>query len=196
MSINLAMNATMNVTMNATDTRVDPRVRRTRADVRRAAGELLLDEGWDAMTHAKVAAKAGYSRATIYAHWPRQTDLIVEAFKHYGEIPHHEPTGDLRADLIDELSKIRTVLVDRGLGRVLSTVAERAAANPELANLRDVIVADGTRIVRSLLAGHQRSEQIDVSASILVGTIFFLATMTDEPIADGTIAAIVDRAIG
>ncbi len=180
----------------APERRLDPRVRRTRSDVRRTAGELLLEAGLDAVTHAKVAAEAGYSRATIYAHWPRQIDLIVEAFKHYGAIPHHEPTGDLRADLIGELTKFRTVLVDRGLGRILSTVAARATSDPELAELRDAIVADGTRVIGSILDQHGDEDQTRVSTAVLVGTIFYLSTMTDEPISDDTIAGIVDRAIG
>lgn len=176
--------------------RVDPRVRRTRSDVRRAAGELLLDAGWDAVTHARVAAEAGYSRATIYAHWPRQVDLLIEAFNHLGAIPHHEPTGDLRHDLIGELTVFRTVLVDQGLARILATLADRAATNPELAEFRDSIVAEGNRCFHSIFRQHQSPEQAELSSALVLGTIYYLTTMTDEPISDDTIAGIVDRVLG
>lgn len=176
--------------------RIDPRVRRTRHDVRRAAGELLLDTGWDAVTHARVAAEAGYSRATIYAHWPRQIDLLIEAFNHLGAIPHHEPTGDLRRDLIGELTVFRTVLVDHGLARILATLADRAATNPELAEFRDSIVAEGNRFFLAIFRQHQSQEQAELSSALVVGTIYYLSTMTDEPISDATIAGIADRVLG
>ncbi len=176
--------------------RVDPRVRRTRTDVRRAAGELLLEEGWDAVTHARVASAAGYSRATIYAHWPRPIDLLIEAFNHLGAIPHHEPTGDLRQDLIAELTIFRTVLVDHGLARVLATLADRATTSPELAEFRDSIVAEGNRLFETIFCQHQSQEQARLSSALVLGTVFYLATMTDEPISDDTLVGIADRVIG
>lgn len=176
-------------------TRVDPRVQRTRRDVRRVAGELLRTEGLDAVTHMRVATEAGYSRATMYAHWPRPVDLLSEALRHFGHTPHHERTGDLRADLIGELTVLRSVLVDEGLGRVLSTVAERAVSNPELAELRDVMVAEGTRIIEATLVDHVDPGRARTATTLAIGSIFYLATMTDDPISDVTIAGLVDQII-
>ncbi|HYN56665.1 MAG TPA: helix-turn-helix domain-containing protein [Motilibacterales bacterium] len=83
---------------------VDPRVVRTRNDVLPVAVRVLVDEGWEAVTPSRVAKEAGYSRATVYAHWPERMDLLRDAFAHYGEMPHYEPTtGDPRADLRGEL---------------------------------------------------------------------------------------------
>ena len=55
----------------------DARVVRTRNDVSRAALHVLTEQGWDAVTHAHLARTAGYSRATLYKHWPTRTDLIT-----------------------------------------------------------------------------------------------------------------------
>ncbi|MBJ7383621.1 MAG: TetR family transcriptional regulator, partial [Mycolicibacterium sp.] len=41
---------------------------RTRADVSRAALQVLTSEGADALTHAHVAEIAGYSKTTLYTH--------------------------------------------------------------------------------------------------------------------------------
>ncbi len=177
-----------------TETRLDPRVRRTRSDVRRAAGRLLLTAGLDGVSHSRVAAEAGYSRATIYSHWPRQIDLILEAFRHFGHIPHHEPTGDLRRDLRAELAAFRDVLVDRGLGRALATVADRAGSDPDVAELRDTIVDDGTRVIRAILDHHLPPGRVAAASAMLVGTIFYLATMTDDPVTDAFLDAVVDQA--
>lgn len=75
----------------------DARVARTRADVAKAALEVLSNEGSEAVTHARVAELAGYSKTTLYSHWPARIDLIAMAIESLGEMPHHQRTGDLRA---------------------------------------------------------------------------------------------------
>ena len=70
----MAVNARMR--LNKAD---DPRVTRTPNEVLAEAINILVNDGWDAVTHAHVAAQSGYSRATIYAHWPRRIDLMRDA---------------------------------------------------------------------------------------------------------------------
>src|SRR4051812_6064740 len=84
------------------DTGEDARVARTRADVARSPLEVLTREGSEAVTHARVADVAGYSKTTLYTHWPARIDLIAMAIEALGEMPHHERTGDLRIDVIEE----------------------------------------------------------------------------------------------
>ena len=63
----------------ASESGEDARVSRTRADIARAAFGVLTSEGSDAVTHARVAEVAGYSKTTLYAHWPARHDLIALA---------------------------------------------------------------------------------------------------------------------
>src|ERR1700760_2101298 len=101
------------------DSSEDARVARTRADVARAALEVLTGEGSEAVTHARVAELAGYSKTTLYTHWPARVELITMAIESLGKMPHHERTGDLRADVIEELKVFRTGILDLRLDRVL-----------------------------------------------------------------------------
>ena len=64
---------------DGSDTVRDARVARTRADVSRAALQVLTTEGADALTHAHVADIAGYSKTTLYTHWPSRVELIALA---------------------------------------------------------------------------------------------------------------------
>ena len=105
----------------------DARVARTRADVARAALGVLTDEGSDAVTHARVAELAGYSKTTLYTHWPSRVDLIVLAVDALGELPHHERTGDLRADIIGELQAFRGGITEMRLDRILTGMAQWAS---------------------------------------------------------------------
>ena len=65
----------------------DARVARTRADVARAALEVLTHEDWDAVTHARVAEAAGYSKTTLYTHWPSKVDLVAMALGRHRRAP-------------------------------------------------------------------------------------------------------------
>lgn len=177
-------------------TDVDPRVRRTHARVREAAGALLLDEGWPAVTHARVAEVTGASKATLYAHWPTPLDLVREAFASIGEIPHHQPTGDLRADLVGETAKFRWVLADRGFDRVLAGLAERAMQDEEIAEVRDEVVADGAAVMRGVLADHGiEGEAAEVVTSHLLGAVIYRVVVAGLPLPDELVGALVDASL-
>ena len=109
------------------DSAEDARVARTRADVARAALEVLTAEGSEAVTHARVAEIAKYSKTTLYTHWPARIDLITMAIEALGEMPHHQRTGELRADVIAELKVFRKGVLDLRLDRVLASMAQWAS---------------------------------------------------------------------
>ncbi|APE26658.1 MULTISPECIES: TetR/AcrR family transcriptional regulator [Streptomyces] len=55
----------------------DRRVRRTRAALRQALVELVLDKGFHAVTVEEVTERADVGRATFYAHYRDKEDLLV-----------------------------------------------------------------------------------------------------------------------
>jgi AcrR family transcriptional regulator len=59
-------------------TTVDPRQARSRKAMLDAARELLAREGPAAVTHQRVARQAGVGRATVYRHWPRPEQLMLD----------------------------------------------------------------------------------------------------------------------
>jgi AcrR family transcriptional regulator len=60
------------------NTTVDPRQARSRKAMLDAARELLAREGPAAVTHQRVARQAGVGRATVYRHWPRPEQLMLD----------------------------------------------------------------------------------------------------------------------
>ena len=123
----------MSTSDDAMDERaMDARVVRTRHDVLNAALRVLLDEGWEAVTQPYLARVSGYSRATIYKHWPTRALLLQEAFTHLADMPHHTPTGDLRFDLIAELTAFRTAMAEHRLDRALAVLIDLTAFSPEM----------------------------------------------------------------
>jgi AcrR family transcriptional regulator len=169
----------------------DARVARTRADVARTAFTVLTTEGTDSVTHARVAELAGYSKTTLYAHWPARIDLIVVALDALGELPHHQRTGDLRADIIGELQIFRTAVVEIKLDRVLAGMAQWASVD-EMRVLRDKINGEGQRPLRTMLEERYAGVELEAAVSMLSGVVACPAIMFGTLPEDDAIAAAVD----
>lgn len=171
----------------------DARIVRTRTQVLDAALRLVITEGLDAVTHANLAAQAGYSKATLYNHWPTRTDLLRDAFRQLDDTPHSTaPTGDLRADLIRELTAFRDAMRHYGLDRAMAVLAEQAMFHPELAELRAELVVNGDRFVRELLSTRFRGAELRAATRMLSGSFFYSALMYGEIADDEEIITTID----
>jgi AcrR family transcriptional regulator len=176
---------------------VDARVIRTRNDILRATLKVLTSEGLDGLTHPHLAEVAGYSRATLYNHWPNRTALLRDAFAFHGAGRHSQPTGeDLRSDLIAELTMFRTEMERDGLDRALAVLAEVTAFDPDLADIRDHILADGEGVVRQLLAQVFEGDELDAAVLMLTGTLVNVAIVHGQSPSDQLIATAVDLVLG
>jgi len=175
----------------AGDTGEDARVSRTRADVARAALEVLTTDGSDAVTHARVAEIAGYSKTTLYTHWPARIDLIAMAIESLGDMPHHDRTGVLRDDLIGELKVFRAGVLDMRLDRVLSGMAEWASVE-QMARIRQKVNTDGQHQMYEMLGELFDGPALDAAVSMLTGVVACPAIMFGTVPDDAVIEAAVD----
>jgi AcrR family transcriptional regulator len=173
------------------DTVLDARVARTRSDVARAALEVLTHEGSDAVTHARVADVAGYSKTTLYAHWPARVDLIAVALDGIGEMPHHTRSGDLRSDLIGELTVFRQAVIEMRLDRLLAGMAQWASVE-EMRQIRDTINTGGQLPLRTMLAECFDGARLEAVVSMLSGIVACPSIMFGTLPDDETIDAAVD----
>lgn len=171
---------------------LDARVVRTRRDVLGATIDELVEGGWDAVTHARVAGRAGYSKATLYAHWPDRLTLVREAFAAFGGMPHHETTGDLRADLVGELVSFRSAMTLHRLDRALAVLAERAGPVPELVEVRDAFVREGERPMRLLLEPLLGGHRLEAVTAMLCGAVVHPVLLRGTVPSDAEIAVSVD----
>ena len=175
----------------AGDSGEDARVSRTRADVARAALEVLTTDGSDAVTHARVAEIAGYSKTTLYTHWPARIDLIAMAIESLGDMPHHDRTGVLRDDLIGELKVFRAGVLEMRLDRVLSGMAEWASVE-QMARIRNKVNTDGQHQMYEMLGELFSGAALDAAVSMLTGVVACPAIMFGTVPDDSVIEAAVD----
>ena len=176
----------------------DVRVERTRGSVLAAARRLLLDEGWDAVTHLRVAAASGVGRATVYRHWPTCADLLHDVLRREAEMSHTFPSGALRGDLVAELDALRRQLGDPALAGVLAVLIERSLHDPELARVKRSVVAEVSRALRQSLrraVDHgELPDSLDVDLAIgqLLGPLLYRRLASGETLTPAVVAAVVD----
>ncbi len=174
----------------------DPRVLRTRRDVVDAAVRIFATEGWAAVTHAEVARSAGYSKATVYAHWPTRLDLMrASVGRICDEADHPEPTGDLRADLVRGLVDFADDLAGGHLDRVLGGLLERSGSDPVVDELRQQLYEAGTRSLESVLRTHLPAQDVEPSLALLVGGVLARSAFQVRPSTSEFVEDLVDRVL-
>lgn len=178
------------------DDLIDPRVARTRRDVVDTAAHLLLESGWDAVTHGEVARRASYSKATLYTHWPTPLDLIAAAIEQICSVDHHPlVSGDLRRDLQAALADFAADLTTGHLDRLLAGVVERASTSDVVRELRGRLYATGTSSIRTILEAHLSPVDIEPAISMLTGAVLVRVTFEGEQAGGAFIADLVERVL-
>lgn len=174
---------------------VDPRVVRTRHDILGTALRMVVDEGPEALTHQHIAQVAGYSKATLYKHWASRAHLLRDAFDAFAaldEMPHHVPTGDIRADLVGEMRTFRWAIEQHRLDRMLAALIGLTASHPELEATRDLIVTEGEHVMRAVLGRVLAGARLDAAVHMLVGSVINAALLHGTVPTDDVISACVD----
>lgn len=105
-----------------------------------AAEELILDRGFGASTMESIAARAGYSRAAIYQHFPNRQKLLEALVRrktgvHQAQILERLPeTSDLATLLVESLVIVSTELIHDPLLMTLSEQTEDGTIAHLIAN--------------------------------------------------------------
>lgn len=178
---------------------VDPRVARTREAVLAAVRELVATAGIEAVTHAGVAEMAGVGRASVYRHWPDRTHLLLDAFAGISAPAIWRSSGDVQEDLASELGRLREVLGSSPFVPQFVALLGRAEWEPELAELKEEMLANGTGRVRlALHDGIARGEldsglDIDEAVAMLAGPLFFQRVLADRPLPEEFVAEVIER---
>ena len=175
---------------------VDPRVARTRRDVIDATSELLLADGWEAVTHAEVARRSGYAKATIYAHWPAQIDLVRASIDQICSEDHHPAiTGDLRVDLRVALLDFARDLSVGHLDRLLAGVIERGGRGSAVDEMRAKLYETGTRSLRTILESHLKASDVESSIGLLTGAVFVRVSFEGASATPAFVDDLIDRVL-
>lgn len=156
----------------------DPRIARTRELVTAAALELLQEDGPEAITHQRVAERAGIGRATIYRHWPDRQSLMLEALEALSLSIGVPEDLSLRDGLVFMLEMLCSRL-ESPSALAMSSLIARADWEPEMRSFLDGVLAHAEDEMKRLLQREVAEGTIamdvpfDTALSLFAGPLFY-----------------------
>jgi AcrR family transcriptional regulator len=110
------------------------RTARVRADVLRAAGDVLASEGFGHLDLADLARRAGVGKTTVYRRWGTVAALVADLLADMAEqsVPRTE-TGTLDGDLRANARLVQRTLTDPRQGSLFKAVIAAATCDPHTA---------------------------------------------------------------
>ncbi|WP_306215048.1 TetR/AcrR family transcriptional regulator [Actinoplanes sp. RD1] len=179
----------------------DPRFLRSRQAILHAARDLLLESGPTAVTHAQVAERARVGRATVYRHWERAEQLLLEAMTTVPMPFFHEPTVPTKDWIRRELTAMAEQLGLDDVRAVATTLASGALWDDTMDARRAQfagILAE--RLAAALDDAQARGEVILTTsardaAAMAIGPMYYRSTIERSP-ADPALVETVIAALG
>ncbi|MCW3819307.1 TetR/AcrR family transcriptional regulator [Micromonospora sp. DR5-3] len=177
-----------------------------------AARDLLLVDGYAALSIDEVADQAGVAKTTLYRRWPTKDHLIVAVVALMQDDVPILDTGDIRADLTDYLRQVADGLNtmrraglpesadDRSAG-VVAEIAAAAARHADLGTLIRAVFARRNAMAIGLLASAARRGALrtDLDVAVLfdqlVGPLYYRILVTGEPVDHPYLDLIIDGAL-
>ena len=189
------------VARETTDARkLDARVSRTRAAVLDAGARILFTDGWDRVTHVRVAERSGVARATIYRHWPTVEDLLVDVILSYpSPNPVGKLTGHTRADLISEIGRFVRNLQQSKLHEIIVTAMERACTGSrQMREMHSAITRISRGPIWAVVSAAVEAGELDpelteaTAAAHTLGPLLYLRLFNGDRVSRRHVAAAVD----
>lgn len=176
----------------------DPRVSRSRAAIIRAATDLLVDGGPNAVTIDAIVARSGVAKSTIYRHWESRDEVLLAVMESCAPVLDPPDPALSVADSLRRLGHtIAAYFNDPEWARVLPALLLLKSHAHGVAALEERLERDQQQVITQLIErgvqeGMLRPDAADHEAMTqLVGPIMF-AHLT------GTVAvdeAFVDRTV-
>jgi AcrR family transcriptional regulator len=163
-----------------------------------AARQLLVREGPGAVTHQRVAQQAGVGRATVYRHWPRSEQLVLDAMGGADLPLFKDPEAPVRAWLHRQLRQMADELAIPAVAAVSLTLAQSAMWDPEIAHRHDESIRTIVERIHAAVQLAVASEELATDAGpsdlavMLVGPIVYRTTMQRGVVSDDLIDRLID----
>jgi AcrR family transcriptional regulator len=153
---------------------------RARQAILRSAFDLCLARGYERTTVEAIAERAGVGKQTIYRWWPSKGAVIMDALNDVvGAASDFPDTGDVVADLREQMTSVSALLASPDFGPVYRGVIGAAQSDPELAKtlageiIQPRVAACIRRLERAREQGEIRPDaDVGVIVELLYGPIY------------------------
>lgn len=170
----------------------DPRVLRNCAAALAAARDLLVEQGWEAVTHVGVAARSGVGRTTLYRHWPDPASMLRDVVVAELDIKATPVTGHLREDLINATTVFHTMLHDPVMERVMRVHIERATVDPTFRRIKDDLFDRGRRSYDEIFTAAGVDTDVPRAMDRLLGPLLYRRMFAGEDFDSTYVTDVVD----
>jgi AcrR family transcriptional regulator len=178
-----------------------PRGTQARQRVLRAALEVLAERGLAGFTMEAVARQAGASKATVYRRWTSSGALLIDAMDAAFQPFPVPATGQLRADVIELLSRLVALLTDSPFPRLMAAFIDAAERDPALASLHaDLTHRRRQGLLQLLQAARGREEispstDLELAVDLFTAPFFYHRFIAHRPFPPGMVTAVVDHVL-
>lgn len=175
-----------------------PRNLEAQKSILSASYDLLLENGFQAVTVDKIAECAQVSKATIYKWWPNKAAVIMDGFLYAASERLPVPdTGSAYDDILIHATNLTKFLTSRE-GTIIKQLLGEGQFDSGLADAyRDRYFRPRRLEARSLLEkGVQRGElkkniDIDICIDLIYGPIFYRLLVTGEPLDESYVQQLI-----
>jgi AcrR family transcriptional regulator len=162
---------------SATRARPGGRSARVQAAVLDATLDELTDHGYDALSIAKVATRAGVHKTAVYRRWPSKGSLLAAALLDGSTELAFPDTGSLVGDLLalNITGPQADTTPDRlARGIAVTRALDAAGADPDVAKARSVLWDRRLAVVRHAVEQAKDRGEIaaEVDADLILDVIF------------------------
>jgi AcrR family transcriptional regulator len=168
--------------------------------ISRATLRVLGEVGFDRLSIATVATRAGTARTTVYRRWPDKAALVLAAVRHeFAGEPAEIDTGSLRGDLLAQARTLAGRLEQHA--DVLAGLLTAIRDNGELGRLvRSGIVERDhsimtTAIERAVRRGELTRPVDDIVTIVPMSLLFARIVLLDAPIDEDFLVRMVDLVV-
>jgi AcrR family transcriptional regulator len=138
----------------------------------------LARVGYSRMSLATIAQNARTTKPTIYARWPSKAELAAAALGSLRQRTPRHPSGELRADLIEELALFRRGALRANGMSMLGAVLVEQHENPELLRLfRKHVVHPRRENLRHILNTGLDTGQLHPDSDIELAITMFIGSL-------------------
>jgi AcrR family transcriptional regulator len=178
------------------------RNQRSRQAILRAAFELCSERSYERTSVEAIAARAGVGKQTIYRWWPSKGAVVMEALNDVvGAASDFPDSGDVMADLRQQMTAVTTLLSSPDFGPVYTGVIGAAQSDPAVAEalaaqiINPRVDACRKRLERAREAGEIRADaDLDAAVELLYGPIYHRLLLHTRPPSSEQVDAVLDLA--
>lgn len=175
-----------------------PRNLETEKSILAASYDLLLENGFGAVTVEKIAERAGVSKATIYKWWPNKAAVVMDGFLSAASARLPIPnTGSVLQDILEHVKNV-TRFMTNPEGQIIKQLIGEGQFDSGLAEAYQIRYIQPRRLeARQLLERGVRHEEliegldIELGIDLLYGPIFYRLLVLGDSMDDDYVETVV-----